>query len=81
MNISGPFIRRPVATVLLSVGLLMIAGTIAYFDLPVANLPNVDLPTLNVSASQPGARPRDHGGDGRRARWSGASARSPASPS
>ena len=47
MNISGPFIRRPVATVLLSVG-LMIAGIIAYFDLPVANLPNVDLPTLNV---------------------------------
>lgn len=56
MNISGPFIRRPVATVLLSIG-LMIAGLIAYFDLPVANLPNVDLPTLNVSASQPGADP------------------------
>src|SRR5262245_33235992 len=56
MNISGPFIRRPVATVLLSAGLL-ISGLIAYADLPVANLPSVDLPTLNISASQPGADP------------------------
>ncbi|MGB0086439.1 MAG: efflux RND transporter permease subunit [Rhodomicrobiaceae bacterium] len=56
MNISALFIRRPVGTVLLSAG-LFIAGAVAYFDLPVASLPNVDLPTLNVSASQPGADP------------------------
>ena len=56
MNISAPFIRRPVGTVLLAIG-LFIAGGAAYFDLPVANLPNVDLPTLSVRASQPGADP------------------------
>ena len=56
MNISAPFIRRPVGTVLLSLG-LFITGLVAYFDLPVASLPNVDMPTLNVSASQPGASP------------------------
>ncbi len=56
MNISGPFIRRPVGTVLLAIG-LFIAGAVAYFDLPVSNLPSVDLPTLSVRASQPGADP------------------------
>ncbi len=56
MNISAPFIRRPVGTVLLSAG-LFIAGIVAYFDLPVSSLPSVDLPTLHVSASQPGASP------------------------
>ncbi|WP_088346603.1 MULTISPECIES: efflux RND transporter permease subunit [Rhodomicrobium] len=56
MNISAPFIRRPVGTVLLAIG-LFIAGIVAYEDLPVANLPNVDLPTLSVRASQPGADP------------------------
>ncbi len=54
MNISGPFIRRPIATVLLSVG-LFISGAVAYTGLPVASLPNVDLPTLAVTAGQPGA--------------------------
>ncbi len=56
MNISAPFIRRPVATVLLSVGLFL-SGAVAYFDLPVASLPNVDLPTLAVTAALPGASP------------------------
>src|SRR5262245_4531922 len=56
MNISEPFIRRPIATTLLSVALLF-AGAVAYFDLAVASLPSVDLPTLRVSASQPGADP------------------------
>ena len=56
MNISAPFIRRPVATVLLSAGLLL-SGAVAYFDLPVASLPNVDLPTLAVTAALPGASP------------------------
>ena len=56
MNISAPFIRRPIATVLLSLA-LCIAGVVAYFHLPVASLPNVDMPTLRISANQPGADP------------------------
>jgi multidrug efflux pump len=56
VNISTLFIRRPVGTVLLSVG-LFIAGIAAYRALPVASLPNVDLPTISVSATQPGASP------------------------
>jgi multidrug efflux pump len=56
MNISEPFIRRPVATTLLSVA-LCIAGVVAYFNLSVASLPSVDMPTLRISASQPGADP------------------------
>lgn len=56
MNISEPFIRRPVATVLLAVG-LMLAGTVAYFLLPVASLPAFDLPTVRIMASRPGADP------------------------
>jgi len=54
--ISEPFIRRPIATVMLSLGMAM-AGLVAYFALPVAPLPRVDLPTVVVSASQPGADP------------------------
>ena len=54
--ISEPFIRRPVATVMLSVGLAL-AGMVAYFALPIAPLPRVDLPTVVVTASQPGADP------------------------
>lgn len=57
MNATAFFIRRPVATTLLSLGLLL-AGLIAYFNLPVANLPNIDLPTIRVSASRPGADPQ-----------------------
>ncbi len=56
MNISALFIRRPVGTVLLSIG-LFITGAVAYFDLPVASLPSVDLPTLHVTATQAGADP------------------------
>ncbi len=56
MNISAPFIRRPIATALLMVGLLL-AGIAAYPFLPVAPLPQVDFPTIQVSASLPGASP------------------------
>jgi len=49
-------IRRPIGTLLLSLGLLIL-GLIAYLALPVANLPNVDLPTIRIAASQPGAEP------------------------
>src|SRR5512135_167435 len=55
-SISGPFIRRPVATTLLSAGILL-AGAAAYTQLPVAPLPRVDFPTIGVSASLPGASP------------------------
>jgi multidrug efflux pump len=54
VNISEPFIRRPVATTLLTLGLL-IAGTVAFRRLPVAALPQVDYPTIVVTTSLPGA--------------------------
>jgi len=54
MNISEPFIRRPVATTLLTVA-LAISGAIAYVALPVSPLPQVDFPTISVSAGLPGA--------------------------
>ena len=54
MNISAPFIRRPVATTLLTAAVAL-AGSIAYKQLPVAPLPQVDFPTISVSASLPGA--------------------------
>ena len=56
MNISEPFIHRPVATTLLTIALGM-AGGIAYFALPVAPLPEVEFPTIMVSAALPGASP------------------------
>ncbi|MDR2215579.1 MAG: efflux RND transporter permease subunit, partial [Nevskiaceae bacterium] len=56
MNISEPFIRRPIATSLIAIALLMI-GIIAYLRLPVASLPQVDAPTIQVSAGLPGASP------------------------
>ncbi|WP_448949819.1 efflux RND transporter permease subunit [Labrys neptuniae] len=56
MGISTPFIRHPVATTLLMVGILFV-GVIAYPQLPVAPLPEVDFPTIQVSASLPGADP------------------------
>ncbi|HEX4276136.1 MAG TPA: efflux RND transporter permease subunit [Bryobacteraceae bacterium] len=56
MSISQPFIERPVATTLLTFA-LSLAGGIAYFQLPVAALPQVDFPTINVSAQLPGASP------------------------
>jgi multidrug efflux pump len=54
MNISAPFIHRPVATTLLTVAIAL-AGTIAFEVLPVAPLPEVDFPTISVGASLPGA--------------------------
>jgi HAE1 family hydrophobic/amphiphilic exporter-1 len=57
MNISAPFIRRPIATALLMVGLL-VGGLVAYPLLPVAALPNVNYPTLQITAQLPGADPQ-----------------------
>jgi multidrug efflux pump len=54
MNISAPFIRRPVATTLITVGIAL-AGAIAFSVLPVSPLPEVDFPTVSVSSSLPGA--------------------------
>ncbi|MBZ5605132.1 MAG: multidrug efflux RND transporter permease subunit [Acidobacteriia bacterium] len=56
MNISEPFIRRPVATALLTVAIAL-AGAAAFRLLPVSPLPQVDFPTISVSASLPGAAP------------------------
>jgi multidrug efflux pump len=56
MNFSAPFIRRPVGTALLAIGLFLV-GAVAYRFLPVASLPNFELPTIRVSASRPGADP------------------------
>src|ERR1700683_405889 len=56
MSISTPFIRRPVATTLFMVAVTL-AGGIAYTLLPVAALPEVDFPTIAVTASLPGASP------------------------
>ncbi len=54
MSVSSPFIRRPVATTLLTVA-IGIAGAIAYTVLPASPLPQVDFPTINISAGLPGA--------------------------
>jgi multidrug efflux pump len=56
VSISEPFIRRPVGTTLLAIGLFLI-GMVAYGFLPVASVPNVDFPMIRVSASRPGADP------------------------
>ncbi len=56
MNISAPFIRRPVMTILVMAAML-IFGAFGYSSLPVSELPNVDFPTISVSASLPGANP------------------------
>ncbi|OCR01108.1 acriflavine resistance protein B [Oscillatoriales cyanobacterium USR001] len=56
MNISELFIRRPIMTTLVMIGIL-IFGFISYESLPVSDLPNVDFPTIQVSASLPGASP------------------------
>ena len=58
MNLSRPFIQRPVATVLLTLGVAL-AGIVAFFLLPVARLPAVDFPVISVSASLSGASPSD----------------------
>src|SRR5258708_16536512 len=56
MNFSAPFIRRPIGTTLLAVGLFLV-GAVAYVFLPVASLPTFDLPTISVGANRPGADP------------------------
>ncbi len=56
VNLSAPFIHRPVMTTVITSALL-IFGLVAYFTLPVSELPNVDFPTINVSADLPGADP------------------------
>jgi len=56
VNLSAPFVRRPIGTVLMTIGLAL-AGAAAYFQLPVSPLPEVDLPTVTVSATLPGASP------------------------
>lgn len=56
MNISAPFIRRPIGTLLLAIGIAL-AGVGAFLLIPVAPLPNVDVPTIVVSASLAGASP------------------------
>ncbi|MBV4491786.1 efflux RND transporter permease subunit [Pseudomonas oryzicola] len=56
MNLSGPFIRRPVATMLLSLAILLLGG-VSFGLLPVAPLPQMDFPVIVVSANLPGASP------------------------
>ncbi len=56
MHLSAPFIKRPVATTLLSLA-LMLSGSVAYSVLPVASLPDVDFPVIGVGAGLPGASP------------------------
>ncbi len=60
MNISEPFIRRPVMTTLVMAAML-IFGAFGYAQLPISELPNVDFPTISVSASLPGADPETMG--------------------
>ena len=57
MSMSAPFIRRPVATALLMVAIVLMGGA-AYELLPVASLPNVSFPTITVSAQLPGTDPQ-----------------------
>src|SRR5256885_4229785 len=56
MSISEPFIRRPIATSLMMVGIIMM-GLLGYFMLPISALPPVDFPTIQVTAQYPGASP------------------------
>jgi len=56
VNISRPFIRRPIGTTLMAIGLFLV-GAVAYAFLPVSSLPNVDLATIAVTANRPGADP------------------------
>ena len=56
MNISAPFIRRPVATTLLTIAVTL-AGMLAFFNLPVSSLPQIDFATITVATALPGASP------------------------
>ena len=78
MNISAPFVRRPIATSLLAAAVIL-AGLVAYRGLPVAPLPRVDFPTIQVSGALPAPAPTRWPPRWRR-RSNAASAVSPASP-
>jgi multidrug efflux pump subunit AcrB len=56
MNFSEPFIKRPIGTTLIAIGVFLV-GAVAYQLLPVASMPTVDFPTITVSANRPGADP------------------------
>ena len=56
MSLSSPFIKRPVATTLLNIS-VMLAGAVAFMMLPVSPLPQIDFPVIFVSANLPGASP------------------------
>ena len=56
LSVSGPFIRRPIATTLLSVACVL-AGWLGYLWLPVSSLPQVDFPTIQITTQLPGANP------------------------
>ena len=56
MNLAAPFVARPIATTLLTLGVTL-AGVVAFFLLPISPLPQVDFPTITVQASIPGASP------------------------
>ena len=56
MTISEPFVRRPVTTVVLTASVILF-GALAYFSLPVNDLPAVDYPVIQVSVNYPGATP------------------------
>ena len=60
MSLSAPFIHRPVATTLLA-GAIALAGIIGFIMLPVAALPQIDFPTINVQAKLAGRKPGNHG--------------------
>ena len=79
MNISERFIRRPIATSLVMMGLLVF-GAASYTLLPVAALPDVDFPTITVSRSPARRQSGHHGHHGRHAIGTAVRRRSPASP-
>ena len=56
MNVSAPFIRRPIGTTLLAIGIFLV-GAVAYGKLPVASLPSIDFPAVFISTQYPGASP------------------------
>ena len=60
MSLSSPFIRRPIATTLLTAAVAL-AGVAAYRVLPVSPLPQVDFPTISISGVAAGSEPGDHG--------------------
>ena len=75
MNLSAPFIARPVATTLLTIAIAL-AGALGYFELPVSPLPQGDFPTIRVTAQLPGAV-RTSSRRASRRHWSAISLRSP----